>query len=201
MKKTSGIVVTLLISCALLMPTPAEASEWGDEAEVQIGDPAWGGFGYFSPGVFLGVVESVEQTLESESVLGPPAGIGVAGWTIGGGGWGLMAEHFLLGGRGFGMFYPNASTNRGSATVTGGGGSFDIGYAVINQDQWLLFPFLGAGGADFTVQITNDSSNPMSLGAADEIPVAESRSFDFGFWTVEAGVGLQRLLHGGLGGF
>lgn len=202
MKKTTGFILTLFISCALYTPTPTEASDWGDdEGEVQTGTPDWGGFGFFSPGVFMGAVESVEQALESESVLGPPAGIGVAGWTIGGGGWSLMAERFLLGGHGFGMFYPSASTNRGTAVVTGGGGSFDVGYAILNQDQWLLFPFLGAGGMDFTVEITNESSNPMSLGAADEIPVAESRSFNFGFWTFEAGVGLQRLFHDGLGGF
>jgi hypothetical protein len=59
---------------------------------------------------------------------------------IGGGGSGITGNHFAT------------DSLRGS--VSGGYGTFDVGYAIVNKNKLKFFPMLGIGGGGYGVSIT-----------------------------------------------
>lgn len=119
---------------------------------------------------------------------------------FGGGGGALIGHRLWLGGKGFGFVLPTESSDRGSARVRGGGGGFELGVAALNRPRALVIPYLGLGGMGTSVDVRNRSATPVSVGAIAIAP-GESRTFDAGVWTVDAGVRAFGLYFPGNGGF
>ena len=106
----------------------------------------------------------------------------------------------MLGGKGMGWFVPASSPDTAEVQVQGGGGGFSIGYAALNRDYFLLYPYVGASGYGIDVAVTNTSGRDMTIGD-HALPAGESQTYRSGFWAAEFGVGFQRLLFFGTGGF
>jgi hypothetical protein len=119
----------------------------------------------------------------------------------------LIGDRLMVGGKGFGIWLPSVSAERGSASIHGGGGGFDLAYAVVSDPEWLAFPFVGAGGLGLTLTIENESLETINFGQNEDIPAGQSRSYHGGFYYLEMGFGVHRLLMwrqpgaGGQGGF
>lgn len=69
---------------------------------------------------------------------------------IGGEGYGIF-NRFLLGGSGFGLTGDQVTFTQGGepeirATLGGGAGFFNLGYTIISNTNWMVFPMLGIGG-------------------------------------------------------
>ena len=142
-------------------------------------------------GSVTGASSHLERALGADGV---PGGLG---WQLGGGGkallWGLV-----IGGKGFFLAYPETSTARGSSLLRGGGGGFDLGYAVVNRSDRIVCPFVGIGGIGFDLSVANISDEAMLLGS-EEIEPNEDATFSGGFWYLEGGMGAHRftMAHGG----
>ncbi len=153
------------------------------------GVPTFGGMGYGAAGVMVGPITGASAHLER--ALGDDGALGGLGWQLGGGGkallWGLV-----IGGKGFFLAYPETATARGSASLRGGGGGFDLGYAVVHRADLIVVPFVGIGGIGFDLSVANITDEPLSFGS-EEIAGGEDGDFSGGFWYLEGGVGAHRF--------
>jgi hypothetical protein len=157
--------------------SPAHGSD-SEPDDQGPGTPTFGGLGYGAVGVMAGSVTGASAHLER--ALGADGVPGGLGWQLGGGGkallWGLV-----IGGKGFFLAYPETSTARGSSLLRGGGGGFDLGYAVVNRSDRIVCPFVGIGGIGFDLSVANISDEAMLLGS-EEIEPNEDATFSGGFW-------------------
>jgi hypothetical protein len=92
------------------------------------------------------------------------------------------------------------AAERGSADISGGGGGFELGYAVVSDPEWLAFPFVGVGGCGLSLTIDNDTFETIRFANNDDIPAGSSRQYQGGFYYLEAGFGFQRLMMWGQDG-
>ncbi len=162
----------------------------------------WGGLGFARVGIVAGFSGSLGHDLET--TLGKGAAPGGYFPTFGGGGWTLMGGRLMLGGGGFAIHLPSDGGQNGTASIWGGGGGFKLGYAVINNENWLGFPYIGMGGCGIGMKITNESKQAIAFGD-DQIAPGAEREYSGGYVYYEFGFGVQRLLmwghESGQGGF
>jgi hypothetical protein len=162
--------------------------------------PFIGGLGYASIGLMTGDFSAMQKTLESPNLLGIGYGPAASSLVFGGGGGGLW-NRLWIGGKGFGHSTAMASSDRGSASLSGGGGGFEIGYAAVASEEWLVVPFFGLGRFGYTLTIKNASSAPLNVYSGETVPVGGQREYSAGFFTGEVGIRASRLLLLGDGGF
>jgi len=182
----------LLVLAILLHPAPASA-DGGSSPQK----PVWGGLGYTAIGVGAIPVTGVGAPLQA--VLGDNGAVGATSWRYGGGGkmllWGV-----ILGGKGYGIEYNEGSGPGGTARISGGGGGFQLGFAVHHTTEALVYPFLGFSGGGFDLDLENDTDATVTFGN-HEIVEGGTATFETGYWAVEAGVGVEWLrMYGGDGG-
>lgn len=161
----------------------------------------WGGFGQAFFGGALQSYGNFENEMAKPRVLGNDFSIGTLSPQYGGGGWMMIAGTLMVGGRGFGYSIPASDSQGANVTIAGGGGGFTLGYAAYNQDAYLIYPYFGLGGYALSIEVQNQlASQSIEFGSARVAP-GEVDVFQTGFYAFEFGVGLQRLLFFGDGGF
>jgi len=145
---------------------------------------------------------AMQKTLGTQELLGVGYGPASTALTYGGGGGGLW-NRLWIGGKGFGHSVAMASSDHGSATLSGGGGGFEIGYAAVATQEWLIIPFFGVGLMGYTLNVKNATNAPLALSSRESVPVGGQREYSVGFATAEVGIRASRLLllGGGNGGF
>lgn len=122
------------------------------------------------------------------------------GTMLSAGGGVLLDERYLLGGSGEMVSYPEMESimppgsPRDRYILSGGGGGIDVGYAVVNDGQTLVFPYLQGGYYGYTLEYHNNQTD--SLPFFEGNPVAPS---GIGTYTgaaprVALGVGLVHYL-------
>lgn len=185
-RRAVGPVVAAVLAITVL---PGEA-----RAEKR---PIVTGYGHFTPGVFAGSFGGVGQDLGRTESLGNGSELGPMGLFIGGGGRGIFGP-VVLGGKGFGIFGSSSPGANGDLSLGGGGGGFDLGWALVKTD-WLFFPFIGVGGMGVTVDVENTSNQVLRLGTQRTLSPGKTAALESGFFTGEFGFGLQRLLFWGDG--
>lgn len=186
-RRLSGI---LALSAAITTFSITQTAQAGNRQR------GWGGFGHAFAGMVAGDLGGYDARLSADAALGEGAGPIVFGGMLGGGGRALLGRRLMLGGKGYALLTPRKSGLHGSARITGGGGGLDVGVALYNNDNWLVYPYLGAQGFGLDLEVTNDSAQPRRLGDLS-IPAGESRTFTAGFPMIELGAGVQRLLFSG----
>lgn len=168
--------------------------------ESELGNPEVGGFGFFSPGLFFADFGLLAKDLARSDSLGVNSAPSPLGLSIGGGGRALYGR-WIVGGKGFGVFSSTGVNATGESFIAGGGGGFDVGFTLLNEDYWLIYPFFGLGGVGFNMEVKNTSAAPIRFGTSETINPGQTGTFNTGFFTFEAGAGAQHLLHEGEGGF
>ncbi|MCR9163974.1 MAG: hypothetical protein ACE37F_02270 [Nannocystaceae bacterium] len=189
-----------LLALALLTPAIANANEGPQREDGGRRRARAGGLGYMQLGTHIGPVGDIGGALRAPNALGDRATSPEFGYTFGGGGRALLLRRLVIGGRGFGLFTPRVGGQRGFATVTAGGGGFELGVAAVNRKAWLLIPYVGGGAGGMTVEVANESDAPLAVADDEPIPVEGRRSYDAGFGYIEFGVATHRLLFFGDGG-
>ncbi len=181
MKRVRSGSFVLLLVVWTLAPGTAAAEE----------RPWIGGFGHMVTGLAFGQLGNLAGQ------LGHSEGLGATpeeyGYTVGGGGRMMITDYLFLGGRGYLMVLPEFSSDRGSAALYGGGGGVDLGVLIHNRDKVMLYPFVGVGGLGLNLEITNNSDKEIRFGK-ERIKAGEQKSLRTGFWYLEVGFGVQRLL-------
>jgi hypothetical protein len=159
--------------------------------------PVAGGLGYFSPGVMAGRVGGTGG-LSGPKALGAGGELPGFSYQLGGGGRALIGD-VLIGGKGFGYDFGQASTARGQVRMSGGGGGLDVGYAISRQAGHLVYAYLGIGGMRFDMELTNHSDRPIDLDGVQVLP-GEQTTLRAGSTYGEAGLGAHWMLLGPQGG-
>ena len=92
---------------------------------------------------------------------------------IGGTGHAFL-NNFVIGGSGFGIVGDVTKNDSVRVSASGGIGTFDFGYLVVNKAKLKVFPLLGIGGGGFGVQMTktkNLSASQVSDNPSQEINI------------------------------
>ena len=147
-----------------------------------------------------GGFSAMQNSLSQPTVFGVGYDAAPAGLIYGGGGGGLW-NRLWIGGKGFGMYVATASTDRGTSTLTGGGGGGELGYAVIANHEWIVVPFFGLGGLGYGLKVKNSSPVGLTVYPRETIPSGGEQTYTAGFFTGELGLRATRLLFSGGGGF
>gem|GEM_PF-1751717 len=163
------------------------------------GRPYFGGLGYASVGLMTGGFSAMQATLSQSSALGGGYDAAPTGFVFGGGG-GVLINRLWVGGKGFGMIVDTPSSTRGTASLSGGGGGGEVGYAVVASPHWLVVPFVGVGGFGYSLSVTNAGSNPLPIYAGESIGRGGESKYTAGFLTGELGLRVSRLIFWGNAG-
>jgi hypothetical protein len=163
--------------------------------------PWLGGLGFASAALFFGDMSALSSALAKPGAIGPSYDVAPAGVLVGGGGGALLFGHVWLGGKGFGLITSSSSAPNASTQRSSGGGGVELGYVIHPMQRALLIPFFGVGGFGYTVEVTNNSAAPIVIQSDLSIEPGQTKAFEAGFMTVDAGVRFQRLMFGRGGGF
>ena len=93
---------------------------------------------------------------------------------IGGTGHAII-NRFVIGGSGFGITGDGVKTDSLIVNVSGGVGTFDLGYLILNKNKIKIYPLLGIGGSGFGLQISknrNYSVNQIKNDPGQEINIS-----------------------------
>jgi len=151
----------------------------------------WGGLGYASAGYSVAPYPGVAGSLSESALLSGDTPTGA--WNLGGGGFALLGSRFVLAGHGYGLIFPRVSEANHEFRYLGGGGHFSLGYAVFNQDQWLVYPAIGIGGMQLDLIIDNQGDTDLTFGQRT-IPAQSEADFTLPTATLDLHVAVRRLL-------
>lgn len=165
------------------------ACAWTSSAQAQDAAPlSWGGVGHAWLGVQSLGLGGFNDALKAS--LGDDAEQSPLQLQFGGGGWLLFAERVILRGGGYGVWSPSNSSDTWETQWLGGGGGLSAGFLLQNNSPVLVYPFVGFGGFQHSVEITNLGNTPLVFGD-QTIAVGASETFSAGYATIEMGVGGQ----------
>lgn len=133
-----------------LLLTPHPAASQAEPAEER------GGGGYFQAGYMMLDLDELNASLQAAGL--PALDDGFV--TIGGGGFGVVADRFLLGGEGHALMGSEETTPDGALQVSMGGGYglFRLGYLAFSRAGFDVWPMIGLGGGGMNLQITERSA-------------------------------------------
>lgn len=152
------------------------------------------GFGYFSAGPAIGRFQNVQGDLQQYQFYGSELVLPTAGISLGGTGMAIVNSELLIGGNGFAALYGDVHTNRGSASMSAAAGLFNLGYALHNKDNWLLYPYVGVGYSSTTLELSNSSNTAYAFSASHSLKPGEEQKYTASGIALEGGFGLKRMV-------
>jgi len=171
-----------MLSMMLLLATTAWA---GGEK------PMWGGIGHMTQGFMMGDVTGIGDALDNAADGGAPG----AAMLLGGGGRMLLGGLVVVGGGGHGRFgVPNEGVDYSIMTY-GGGGQFDVGVLIYNQQRSWVYPMVGVAFGGTDVVVANHRNGPMSVGNVT-MGSGDRLELSGGYTAIEVGAGVTRLFFG-----
>ena len=110
--------------------------------------------------------------------------------SFGAGGYGIE-KNIIIGGEGFALNGETKSQGSYKLSLTGGAGFFNLGYVLLSNNKYILYPLLGIGGGGIVLQIADQ--NPTTV---DNILSNPKRSSEItcGALLIKVSVGLDFIL-------
>lgn len=152
-----------------------------------------GGLGYGSIGFSYGTITNLEEDLQASGLMCTYCSTPQFAWNIGGGGYGLFAKRLILAGSGYGLLYPVSESEETLVKTKGASGFFSIGYAVVNNNGWLIYPAFGIGYTAHTLKIENKTNGSLYFGD-NKIHAGTQTEFWSGMPMLEIKIGLNKML-------
>lgn len=121
-----------------------------------------GALGFVKIGLGFGAPDDLNNDLSNS--FGQSASISSSSIQMGAGGFMLFSKRLLLGAEGFGLFHSTEEVGQYSARLTGGGGGLKVGFALLNNNTFLGFPYIGLGLGGNRVEIKNDADEAILFG-------------------------------------
>lgn len=112
----------------------------------------------------------------------------------------LFGERYLVGGSGEMVRYPESQSimppgsPRDQYILRGGGGGLDFGYAVVNDGQTLVFPYLQGGYYGYTLEYHNNQSDSLPFFEGNPVAPGGVGTYTGAAPRVAIGVGLVHFL-------
>lgn len=137
------LVLVGLLLCGMAPSGWAQSKDESSPPSVGVGG------GFFSVGVHETALDDLNARLRS-------AGYSTVATTlvaVGGGGYGIVADRFIIGGEGYGLIGPSRTTGGRTITAGGGYGVLTLGYQFRPTPRWRVHPLLGLGGGGVNLNI------------------------------------------------
>jgi len=144
-------------------------------------------------GVGLGFWGKLANDLKQSDALGKDFTLRPWATTAGGNLDILIGRRLLLAGTAQLMHFDASETERGLArpyTLHYGG---QLGFAVINKDAWLFYPYAGYVVGRAELRYTNYFTEPIRFGLTQELRPLEKGTFKTDLGLAEIGLGLRRF--------
>lgn len=132
-----------------------------------------GGLGFFKFGLGFGTPNDLNDDLST--TFGQNTSISGTSVQLGAGGFLLFSRRILVGSEGYGWFHSTKEVGPYAAKLTGRGGIIKLGYAVLNNNKFLAFPYLGFGMGINRIEIQNDDETEVLFGETKVPPFFEER--------------------------
>ncbi len=175
-------LTAILLSGALL---------WAQEDPVNFGIllRAHSGVGY-------GAFGKLKDDLKASNALGKDFRIVPWATTAGANLDILLAKRLLLSGTLQLQHYDASETERGLARPYALHYGGQLGFAVLNKNLWLLYPYVGYQVGTYELRYTNYFTEPIYFGRNQELRPLDKRTYSSNLGLAEIGVGLRRLKRG-----
>lgn len=144
----AGQVGRVLVLMGLLLGGMG-TSGWAQSDEAAEPSFSTGGGGFFAVGVHETALDDLSARLQAE---GYPS-VATTLVAVGGGGYSVVADRFLIGGEGYGLIGPARTAGGRTITAGGGYGVFTVGYQFRPSPRWRLHPLVGLGGGAVQLEI------------------------------------------------
>lgn len=158
-----------------------------------------GGFGHFTVGMAGSGFGSLEKDLSVPSLMGLVT-LPNSGTALGGGGFGVIGKHLLLGGKGYAGAFRTATSPNGTVDAGQAYGLFNFGYLNPLPKGFFGYVYGGIGGGGASAKIKNQSGNTWEFGGF-QIKNGESGDLGTGGMAADCGLGIFRFLPSEAGGF
>lgn len=122
------------------------------------------------------------------------------GWTLNAGAAALFSERYLVGLSGERVFFPtflsitSPGVEQSEYTLSAGGGQIEFGYAVINDDATLVWPYVSGGYYGYGLEVTNNQTDSVPFFEGNPIAPGATASFEGAAPRIGLGVGLTQFL-------
>lgn len=158
-----------------------------------------GGFGHFGIGLANSGFGTLAEDLSVPSLMGSVS-LKSTGTYIGGGGFGVIGKHLMLGGKGYAGAFGQASGAKGTVETGHAWGFFNAGYLLPAPRGIFGYVYGGIGGGGASAKITNNSGNTWEFGGF-QIKDGQTGTLGTGGMGIDVGLGLFRFLPEEAGGF
>jgi hypothetical protein len=193
--------IFLLIAFCAVTAVPSAAQELGFSWFAGIG----AGIGAHDNGPLSRRLQQYTPAIGGENLLYRTEDFPNIGATLNASTGVLINEALLFGLNGESITFPTVYSRSGPGNVqdeynlSAIGGGLDIGYAVINDDATLVYPFLHAGYHQYELLYTNNQRDSVPFFEGNPVPAGATATYTGGALRFAVGVGLTRYL-GGLSG-
>lgn len=199
------LAAILAIAATPARTQPSQSGTIGSGWFVQAG----AGIGAHDNGPFSRRLQSYTPLQRTgESFLYETESFSQVGYTIGGAAGYLLDGGVLLGASGEVLMFPTVlaitspGVDRDEYSLGGWEAGIDIGYALIDADATIVYPFLHAGYAGYALEYTNNQSEPIPFFEGDPVPAGTTATYRSAAPRAAIGVGLNSFVGGGgVGGF
>ncbi|GIV24708.1 MAG: hypothetical protein KatS3mg026_0400 [Bacteroidia bacterium] len=147
-------------------------------------------------GVALGFFGKLEQDFKPANALGRDFRLRPLATTAGANLDLLIARRLLLGGTLQLQHYDASETERGLVRPYALHYGGQIGFAAINKNLWLFYPYVGYQVGTYEVRYTNYFTEPIFFGTTQQLRPLEKRTYSSSLGLVELGLGLRRYRRG-----
>lgn len=198
--------ITLIAAMPLLLAQPTTAQPAAAPPVSAPFNSAWfgtvgAGLTAHDNGAFSRRLASyVPQKPDGEPYLYQNDEFSETGTILTAGGGFLFNERYLLGGSAEMVSYPESESimppgsPRDRYTLGGIGGGVDVGYALVNDGQTLLFPYLQAGYYGYTLEYHNNQTDSLSFFEGNPVAPGGVGSYAGAAPRVALGIGLVHFL-------
>ena len=123
------------------------------------------------------------------------------GFTLNAGGALLIDSRYVLGLSGEMLFFPSfeaitTTEDRAIYNLGAVGGGLDFGYAVINDDATLLWPYISLGYYSYSLSFENKSGEPTPFFESEPVPAGGTETYSGGAFRPGIGLALTRFIGG-----
>jgi len=154
---------------------------------------AYGGFADVYAGWTFGMFGDLEKSFTPEKSLGEDYEISSLGSSKGANAHVLLFKSIILTGGANYLSYNAAGTKKGQTTLNVNQIGGNIGYAIINKNQWLLYPYVGFWAGKAKLRLSNFNNDSISFGDKLWIQRSDFREFEATGNVIELGLGGRYL--------
>lgn len=149
-----------------------------------------GGIGALNIGLGFGSPDDLNDDISN--TFGQSTSISGTSFQIGAGGFLLFSKRLLVGVEGYGLFHSEEEVGEYSAKLTGGAGEVKLGLALLNNNKFLGYPYIGIGYGGNRLELKNNSIFDVFFGETT-VPVSFEERLRVRYPILDIGVSLIKI--------